>query len=317
MGRPSPTTCVRPSGRGCAVLRLLPIAGFAVALLGLAGCAGVWDTVTSRRFREDPFDTTYKMVRPEDPLAVLRADPPRDGDERAKAMRRLQEPLRTTGSQPDQDEAIDILYRAATADPSPVLRLAAVEALGRFEDPRAAGILMLAYQKADGRPEGAASPEAGVRLAAGRGLPDRSPLAPPTGFAPDTVAVIRSRALEALARTNRPEAARFLAAVANPGTDAAPEGAEDRDVRLAAVRGLGRCRQPEAVVALAQVLTAESGKDTALAGRAHDGLVRLTGRRLPPDPRQWEEVVQAGVVVAPEPTWVEDAVQSAAGWFGQ
>jgi HEAT repeat protein len=234
-------------------------------------------------------------------------------------MRRLQEPLRTTGSQQDQDEAIDVLYRVATADPSPVLRLAAVEALGRFEDPRAAGILMLAYQKADGRPEGAAPPEAGgVRLAAGRGLPDRSPLAPPTGFAPDTVAVIRSRALESLARTNRPEAARFLAAVANgPGTDAAPDGAEDRDVRLAAVRGLGRCRQPEAVVALTQVLSAESGKDTALAGRAHDGLVRLTGQRLPPDPRQWEGVVQAGVVVAPEPTWVEDAVQNAAGWFGQ
>ena len=64
-----------------------------------------------------------KMVNPEDPMTVLR-NPHRDGDEKAKAMRRLKEPLRANGSQQDQDEAIDILGRAATADPSPKVEVA-------------------------------------------------------------------------------------------------------------------------------------------------------------------------------------------------
>ena len=52
--------------------------------------------------------------------------------------------------------------------------------------------------------------------------------------------------------------------------------------------------------ALAQVLSSERDKaDTAIIGRTHEGLVRLTGKRLPPDPQQWNEVVQAGVVLAP------------------
>ena len=48
-----------------------------------------------------------------------------------------------------------------------------------------------------------------------------------------------------------------------------PDGAEDRDVRLAAVRGLAKCRQPESVVALTRVMQKEYGKDGARAlGRA-------------------------------------------------
>ena len=35
----------------------------------------------------------------------------------------------------------------------------------------------------------------------------------------------------------------------------------------------------------------------------------LTGKRLPPDPKKWDDVVQAGVVIAPEPTWVENAFE--------
>ena len=48
-------------------------------------------------------------------------------------------------------------------------------------------------------------------------------------------------------------------------------------------------------------------------GRAR-GLVRLTGKNLPPDPQKWNEVVQAGVTIAPEPTWVENAIHNAAFW---
>ena len=297
--------------------RVLPIAGVAVLSLGLCGCAGTWDTITSRKFRRDPLTATQRMIAPEDPLLVLRADPPRDGDERAKAMRRLKEPLRTGLTQQDQDEVVDLLAHTATADPSPVLRLAAIEALGRFDDPRAAGILTMAYQQAHGRPDGAPDPVKAAVVPAGGRTPGRSaaPLVAPTGFAPDTVAVIRCRALESLGRTGQPEAARFLATVAAPPADTAPDGADDRDVRLAAVRGLTHCRHPEAVAGLSQVLSAEGGKDPAVVGRAHDGLVRLTGKRLPPDPKEWEGVVQAGVVIAPEPTWADGAVETAAGWF--
>jgi hypothetical protein len=307
------------------VYRVPLFAAFAVVSLGLAGCAGTWDTLTSRRFRDHPMTTIQHMISPEDPVMVLRADPPRDGDERAAAMKRLKEPLRDGRTRDDQDAVIDILAEAACSDPSPVLRMEAIGALGRFEDPRAAGILVTAYQRADGRKEPPSPPkgvEAGVvqtGASAGRkpttGV-ERFPITGPTGFPPEWVTSIRCRALDALGRTNQPEAAKFLGAVAGAGgKDVSVEGAHDREVRLAAVRGLARCRQPESVVALAEVLNREAGKhDTALIGRTHEGLVRLTGKRLPPDPEKWGEVVQAGIEIAPEPTWWDDTVENAVRW---
>ncbi len=285
----------------------------------------MWDAVTSRKFRDAPFKTVGHVIVPEDPMVVLRADPPRSGDDRAKAMHRLKEPIRHGGTQQDQDQIVEMLERAATAESSPVLRFAAIEALGRFEDERAPRILMLAYQKADGRPEPPAKPPAlAAVVPLGGTSAGRAPTRPgiemaqltgPTGYAPDTVAALRCRCLESLGNTHRPEAARFLATVAGTaGPDIAQDGADDVEVRQAAVRGLGRCRQPEAVAALAQVLSAEAGKDPALARGAHQGLVRLTGKRLPPDPQKWNEVVQAGATIAPAPTWAESVIQNAAFW---
>jgi hypothetical protein len=310
------------------VFRIPFIAGFAVASLGLTGCAGTWDTLTSRRFREHPWQTAQKMVVPENPVAVLLADPPRDGDERAAAMRRLKEPIRHGGAPETQDAVLAVLQRAATADPSPVLRMEAIAALGKFQDPQAANILMTAYQNAHGRrPDEPAPPKitdegkvVPAGLSAGRsptsGLLERfSTATGPTGFPPEWVTAIRCRAAESLGRTNRPEAAKFLAVVAGGSGDVAIEGGEERDIRLAALRGLGHCRQPESVVALTQVLAAEAEKkDTAILGRTHEGLVHLTGKKLPPDPHAWGEVVQAGVVIAPEPAWWESAIENAAFW---
>lgn len=299
------------------MLRKLPIAGVLVSL-GLAGCAGTMDTITSRSMRTKPWETTQKLWSPDDPVAVLTADPPRDGNERASAMRRIKEPIRNGGSQETQDAIIQSLGRAATADPSPVLRLSAIEALGKFEDPRAASILIHTYKEAHGRPPGSKSAKPDV-IPAGSGraadrmlISDRMMLAGPVGYSPETVSAIRCRALDSLGRTNRPEAVNFLAHVATAGgeSEQVPEGAEDRDVRLAAVRGLAKCRQQESVVALAQVMAKENGKDGALVGRSHDGLVKLTGKKLPPDPAQWKEIIQTGnVQVKPEPTWVEQAAQ--------
>jgi len=300
------------------VRRVLTLTLFAAVFS--TGCANTWDTITSRKFRKDPFNQTYRLWVPEEPMVVLRATPQRDGDERAKAMHRLKEPLAAGLSQQDQEEIIELLAKTATKDASPVLRIAAIDALGRFEDPRAAGILLTAYQTAHGRPEGSPDPakaESAIQLAGASGMRSNGrptsalSLTGPTGFSPETVEAIRCRALESLGRTNRPEAVQFLAAVAaGPTRQSAPEGADDREIRLAAVRGLTRCRQSESVIALAQVLTLEKGKgDTALVGRAHDGLVNLTGKHLPPDPAKWNEVVQAGVEIAREPSWVDHAFE--------
>jgi PBS lyase HEAT-like repeat len=305
----------------------LPIAGVAVSL-GMTGCAGTWDTLTSHRFREHPFETTKRMWSPEDPVAILRADPPRAGDERAAAMRRLQEPIRNKGTQEDQDVILAILEAAATNDTSPVMRLEAVGALGRFQDPRAAAILMTAYQNAHGRAPGEptpAKPTAQEIVTAGLSA-GRSPTRPshdpfptatgPSGFPPEWVTAIRCRSAESLGEINRPESTRFLAAIAGgAGPDIVVEGSDDREVRLAAIRGLGKCRQPESVIALAQVLNAEADKkDTALIGRTREELVQLTGKKLPADPQQWNAVVQAGVVIAPAPTWFDHAVENAVFW---
>ncbi len=310
--------------------RALTIFVAAAAALLPIGCASMWDAVTSRKFRDAPFKTVGHVIAPEDPVAVLRAESARSGDERACAMHRLKEPAANKGTQDDQDKMLEVLAKAATTESSPVLRFAAVEALGRFEDPRAIAILMTAYQTADGLTDAERAPPkvAEQRSAvtpigatsAGR-LPTRAGLDPgaalkgPAGYAPDTVAALRCRCLESLGRTHKPEAARFLAAVAGTGgTDIAPPGSDDTEVRQAAVRGLSACRQPEAVVALAEVLKQQSGKDVILARQSHAGLVRLTGKRLPPDPEKWNEVVQAGVVIVPEPTRLESAIESATFW---
>ena len=305
------------------------VAGFAVVSLA-SGCAGTWDTLTSRRFREHPIETTKRMIVPEDPVAVLLADPPREGDERAKAMRRLKEERLYNDAPEVQAAVLDVLEQAATADPSPVLRMEAIAALGRFEDPQVARMLITAYQNAHGRrPEEPAprsqAPYGGVVTTAGTsagrspttGLLDRfATVSGPTGYPPEWVTAIRCRAAESMGRTNQPEAAKFLAVVAGAGgRDVSIEGGEERDVRLAALRGLGHCRQPESVAALTRVLEAEANtKDTAIVGRTHEGLVHLTGKRLPPDPVAWNGVVQAGVVIAPEPAWWENAIEQAAAW---
>ena len=97
----------------------------------------------------------------------------------------------------------------------------------------------------------------------------------------------------------------FLAQVAVGDGKSSPEKSEDREVRVAAVRGLGQMRQKPAVVALSQVLQAETGKDVVLASRAHEGLVELTGQNLSADPAKWNSVVQMGFEVSSGPTWLD------------
>ena len=53
-------------------------------------------------------------------------------------MAALQEPLHNGGSQKDQDTIVEILRTSAQKDSQPLCRMAAIRALGRFKDPRAA-----------------------------------------------------------------------------------------------------------------------------------------------------------------------------------
>jgi hypothetical protein len=65
----------------------------ALAVPSAAGCANTWDTLGNkswqREFARNPFRAT---ISPEDPLTILR-NRPNDGEARARAMRRLEEPL--------------------------------------------------------------------------------------------------------------------------------------------------------------------------------------------------------------------------------
>lgn len=284
--------------------RLIAVAALVAAG---SGCASTWESMTSRRFRDKPFETMFES---EDPLTTLRESP--DGETRARAMRRLKEPAANGRPQAEQDEAVQILTTAATSDPSPWVRMAAIDALGKFQDPRAVETLAAAYYQASGTTESAPQPTPSVVTAGGRTpgvLTERFGLLGPQGFPSDQAANIRGRALEALARTGRPEAVEFLARVAGGQELPANEDpAANEFVRQRAVAGLGQVRSKEAVHALAQVLAAEHGKDVTLTDLAHGGLVSLTGQNRPADPQQWDAVVQAGFEIAPEPTPLQRAV---------
>ncbi len=275
----------------------------ALSTAALTGCAGTWDAVSSRKVRQDPMS----FFKSEDPMVVLRTKIA--GTERAVAMRKVKEPAANGGSAAEQDEVMQILAQAATTDPSPVVRTAAIDALGRFRDPRGVAVLISAYQKADGIPGNTVlSATADVEPAgtlAKKDVDDLLALSGPIGFQPELTTTIRQRTLAALAQSNSAEAVAFLARVAvGDGKGAAQKG-DDREVRVAAVRGLGTMRQKPAVVALSQVLQVETGKDLVLASRAHEGLVDLTGQNLPADPAKWNSVVQTGFEVTAGPSWVE------------
>ncbi len=277
-------------------------------LPAVVGCAGTWDQVSSRDFRENPFGT---MFRTDDPMTVLRTKS--DGTARADAMQRLKEPAANGKAAGEQQEALNYLYAAATTDHSPVVRTSAIDALGRFEDPEAVRLLVEAYRKADGITAGDTT-----RTPDGKIIPaakmDPIAMLEPTGFEPGFVATLRTRTVEALAKKSDPRAVAFLAKVATTPTPGDVNPA-DRDVRAAAVRGLGKMKSQESVAALNEVLKAESGRDVVLTRTAHEGLKELTGKDLPADPDKWGKVVQAGGGGVPDakPTNLFERM----GWSGK
>ncbi|WP_157369517.1 HEAT repeat domain-containing protein [Zavarzinella formosa] len=274
---------------------LLAVAGcFA---LGMTGCAGTYDLVTSQRFRADPFGTMFKSS---DPMTVLESNP--EGDERVRAMRDLKEPKRNGGSDAEQDKVVGILQTSATTDRRPLCRLAAVEAISKFDDKRSVPILLAAYQNApyDAPPE----PGQDITLAGG----GRNSRIPTSTFTPETVTVLQCTVLQSLGKYRDPEGLRLLCEVAlSPtpkkkllveqasflGEHMGPTESDRMDVRMAAIRSLGNYEgDPKAAQVLVSVM--ETERDVAVLGRTHEALVSVTGQDLPADPKAWTEWLATG-----------------------
>lgn len=212
----------------------------------LAGCAGPawWDNVTSRDFK------VKEMFSSPDPMTVLREST--DGDARAKALRSLKEPRANGGSDAQQEEVLKMLAQSALADPQPLCRLSAIQSLGRFKDPRAAGALIQAYDSASKLPS-------------------------------EVSGAIQSQVLASLGESRQPAAVQYLVQTAMRPT---PADATDRDRqvvrdnRLAAVRALRNFDgSPEVGEAMAKLL--ETERDVALQDRARETYAKVTGREPP------------------------------------
>ncbi len=246
------------------------VAGGAAISLSLCGCATFWDEMTRK---DIPIHARFNgLFTKDDPLVVLRDS--QDGDKRAKALRALQEPSQNGGSTADQDAIVAILVTAAKGDKQPLSRLAAVRQLSEFKDPRAVQGLIDAYYKA-------------------------------TVFAPETATVIQCEALTALGRTKHPAGVDLLTRVVRapePAFDVSSlEKQQEHDRRTAAARALGNFSHYEATEALVHVL--KNDKDIAMRNRAHEALVKITGKDLPPDGKEWEDYLaqQSGQPPTREP----------------
>jgi HEAT repeat protein len=216
------------------------------------GCANFWDDVTSRDF------SWHSMFSKPNPLVVLRDSS--DGDQRAKALASLREPKQLGGTDADQDAIVRILVTAAATEKQPLCRLAAIESLGRFKDPRAVNGLVEAFYNA-------------------------------SAFAPETATVIRCEALTALSETGNPAAVELLARVVRepPAEGTELERQQSLDVRIAAARALGKFSHYQATEALVRVM--QTDKDIALKDRAYESLVEATGKKLPPDAKEWDQLL--------------------------
>jgi hypothetical protein len=249
------------------------------ACLGSSGCAGVWDDVTSRDFK---VTTIFTKSEPDEVLARST-----DGDKRAKALRALREPKQSGGSDADQERILNLLVTAAVSDRQPLCRLAAIQSLGHFHDPRAVQGLIDAYyavteQRADG--PGAAS---GALFTA-------RPVDLGSGFTPEMTNRIQCQALTSLGETGNQRAVELLTTVVREPKAEGQGKQQATDVRIAAARALAKFPHYQATESLVHVLQTE--KDVALRDASYESLRVATGKDLPPDPKAWENLLhQEGV----------------------
>jgi HEAT repeat protein/PBS lyase HEAT-like repeat-containing protein len=248
-----------------------------VALLAATGCGHFWEDVTSRSpeggFRNDMAFRWHLLFHHDDPLVVLRDS--RDGDLRARAYRELQEPKQHGGTEKDQEAVLKILATGATKERSPVCRVAAIETLGTFKDPRAADALNEAFYA-------------------------------PVNFG-DKNPVVRMATLRALANTGDTKVARTLAEamLRDPAID----------VRIAAAKGLAKYPTSDSTTALLKVLQSEKRDEVALRFEANQSLQEITGKKdMPPRAEDWEQYFRQ-VAANPPPPKEPKSLLRPASWF--
>jgi hypothetical protein len=211
--------------------------------LSLSGCAGFWDEVTSNNFQ---FNHLFQKPNP---FVVLEKS--NDGNERAQALQALHEPRENGGSEQDQEYVLKILSTAATRDRQFLCRVAAVESLGRFKDPRVVDPLTEAFYSSG-------------------------------SFAPDMALRLQTQAIAALGQVHQAKAEEFLIRLVREkprGEGSDQDKQEIMDVRLAAIRALGQYEDAAAVQALQSV--AQGQKDVALRDCANESIRLASGQRPP------------------------------------
>ena len=238
----------------------------------LGGCAA-WDDVSIKNFSWEQFRD------PTNPLEVVRNS--KDGNLRARALRCLKEPLANGGTKEDQDVIVAVLNYSAANDSQPLCRMAAIDTLRKFRDTRVVDGLKDAYYRAG-------------------------------SFNAEVATVLRCQALQALGETGQPVVVDTLVRVLCEPPVEGPD--QDRqlklDERIAAARALGNFKQYQATAALVDVLRKE--QDIALRARAHESLVSVTGRELPPDATVWAEFLNnpsSKEALAQERPWTDRLLQ--------
>jgi hypothetical protein len=230
------------------------------------GCANFWDEVTDHNFE---FSQLWNKPNP---YLVLKDSP--DGTKRAKALRALHEPSQNGGSSQDQESIVKILTTAAVSEHTAVARMAAVESLSRFKDPRAADALIAAYYAADR-----------YRTAAGDEIK----------YSSDMASMLRCQSIRALGRQGDPKAVQHLVTILRqpPARGAESDKQMVMDERLAAARALAKFHDPRAEEALFNIMKTE--RDIALKDCAHESLQVATGKKLPQDSPEWDSLIGPGV----------------------
>jgi hypothetical protein len=243
--------------------------------LGLCGCASFWEDVTARDFE------LKSLWEKPNPFVVLRDS--NDGDKRARALRALHEPAQYGGTPEEQETVVKILVTASSSGPV-LCRLAAMDSLGHFKDPRAVTALQDAYYSAD-------------------------------AFPSDKATLIRCQALTSLGNTKNPAAVELLARVARqPATKGSLEDKQQTlDERLAALRALGNFNQYQATEALEYVLKNE--KNVAMQDTAHESLELATGKKVPQDAGAWDQVLHQNGEATVQAPPADAGIRRVAGWF--
>jgi HEAT repeat protein len=246
-----------------------------MACCTVPGCANFWDDVTSTDFK---FNNWFTKPNP---FLVLQNS--NDGDKRARALRALREPAQFDGTQEEQDTVVRILTTAATSEKQFLCRVAAIESLGHFQDPRAVSGLSDAFYNSG-------------------------------TFPPEMANRIQCEALAALGETGNSQAVPLLVKVLKgvPGEGSEQEKQQVMDVRIAAARALGHFRDFPTAEALVWVLRSE--KDVALCDCAYVSLQAATGETIPPDYKDWDGLLRKAKQ-APQDAKADAGKTKLFGWF--